>query len=80
MLKNKNSLNVKSCNFEDEVNEQVNIKLIDNESDIFFEKNLNQSNFMKKWSGTVICILIFTLLVLKLNDSKDDYLEQFIVL
>lgn len=50
MLKNKNSLNVKLCNFEDEVNEQVNIKLIDNESDIIFEKNLNQSNFMKKWS------------------------------
>ena len=78
MLKNKNSLHVKSCNFEDEVNKQVNIKLIDNESDMIFEKNLNQSNFMKKWSGAVICILIFTHFVLKLNDSKDDYIEQFI--
>lgn len=74
-------INIKSCSFEYDINQSINIDLINEEStSIETIKPINRSRNIIPYLFMIILILVVTFLMLKnkfiINDDKDNYFED----
>lgn len=80
-VSNKEKLNVKSCSFENEGNESINLGFVDDQKqdELDMRNNLVQinSNLLMEVGGLAILILLFTLIVLKSKISKHMNSDSF---